>query len=269
MEPSFHVSLLHCAPEFVPLYAGMGYAGSRTEWSILSWTVGSDSTDTRLGSQWSIRPAHFPQDTPQLHRLHQKYSENRLTGCIVRSVSYWNQYLSVELKGSIYVLVGTPQTATTADEPFDQQQDNGPAGRDVVAWLSIRPRGENSFQVREFGVDLERISTGAALHYLLPHALDQEEASKKGPFASNVVTISLPTFVWDEIRSTRNGDDAESAAFVDECWKLIGEETDTGWMYRVLDQDAVETADFRFASEDVDTGKNTMPINFIWPADSF
>jgi hypothetical protein len=71
------------------------------------------------------RHAILPQESEHLHRLHQRYSEERLTGCVVQSKDYWNQYLSHELKNSMHVL--TVDKYDEADKPQSR----------IMSWLSI------------------------------------------------------------------------------------------------------------------------------------
>jgi predicted GNAT family N-acyltransferase len=335
-QSQFQVSFLHCAPEFVHFYKRLGYnTKSQTDWSTLQWTFqthrdhGSNRNHEHREQQQqllgSIRLASFPQDAVRLQHLHQQYSEQRFVGCIVRSLSYWNHYLSKELEGSMYVLVVDVAALDipTADQPqqhllynaqhmdnYGGSGDNG--GAIIVAWLSIRSRGENFFQLREFGVDRERISTKAALESLLQYALDHQEqgettttmdlssssSSSSSSASSVVVTLSLPIFVLDEIRKDKNNDDDDNVAAAnnaagiieDGLWKIVNEkESDNGWMYRVIDQDAVDAVagGFQLNSVQVNidanktnsshcsgaatttTSTKTSPIHFIWPSDSF
>jgi hypothetical protein len=225
-ERKLQVSLLHAAPAFFPVYkkAG-GYVGSKSRWSVVNINVTTTTSQQQLDQNnnaegYSIREASFPQDTERLAKLHQLYSEQRFAGCIVRSLEYWNTYLSQELKGSLWILV---------------QEEM------IVAWLSVRPRGER-FQLREFGLDETLIATSMALRLLLSRA--NITAESPSSFA-----LVLPTVVLDQVDQT---DDS----FLD--WSTETSEDDWGWMYKILD-DQIQ----------IDSINGSERPHLIWPADSF
>ena len=192
-EQKMKLSLLHAAPAFFPVYEKSGYSNVVSQWSTLtvhlSNGLNKDASSTRL--------AKFPEDTQQLQSIHQKYSEQRFLGCIVRNEAYWNEYLARELEGSLYVLL----------------QENR-----IVAWISVRFRNEK-YQIREFGV--EGISTSMALSSLLQRAISNEDGH---------VELCVPTAVLDELQKEETSKDALS--FVD--WTSARSDNDDGWMYRAL-----------------------------------
>eukprot|EP00529_Nitzschia_sp_RCC80_P012627 CAMPEP_0113492194 /NCGR_PEP_ID=MMETSP0014_2-20120614/27947_1 /TAXON_ID=2857 /ORGANISM="Nitzschia sp." /LENGTH=557 /DNA_ID=CAMNT_0000386011 /DNA_START=111 /DNA_END=1783 /DNA_ORIENTATION=+ /assembly_acc=CAM_ASM_000159 len=283
--PWLDVSLLHAGPTFQPVYEKFGYVSTRTNWSklrikctvlkqkycdlvVLQMTdrregraAVDDNDDDDISRQtpvtaYSVRQASFPEDTTRLMELHQRFSEQRLRGCIVRTEEYWNDYMSVELDKSLFVLVQEDFVGTVNDdkniqqdqdqddaveldkslfvlvqEDFvrsvvndhnnnnnvqqDQDQDdddddeNGinssscssSSSKRIIAWLSIRPRGEDYYQLREFGMDMEetnpdprccctpntnrqtipriKIKTFDAMCILLAHALDFSRAEEE------------------------------------------------------------------------------------------
>jgi predicted GNAT family N-acyltransferase len=196
------ISLLHAAPAFVPVYrTGGGYAATVSKWSgVTLHTEELQLTRNATTNTTKIRLAEFPLDTQRLQTLHQAYSERRFAGCIVRSEQYWNEYLSKELDGTLYVLV----------------DDN-----DVItAYMSLRRRGER-FQIREFGCDLTIVGSSnceQAVVELLSVCLVSFELSA----AASTIELQLPTVVLEE--STIG----ESKFVVAES---IREENDMGWMY--------------------------------------
>jgi predicted GNAT family N-acyltransferase len=239
-ERQLQVSLLHAAPAFFSVYqkAG-GYASSTSHWSVVQVTTAKLAvvdTTTKMNKNnesFAIREASFPDDTERLSALHQHYSEQRFAGCIVRSHDYWNDYLSVELKGSLWVLVA-------------QNEDTSSS---IVAWLSMGPRGDR-YQLREFGVDEKRMSTCEALSLLLSRARAILQAHTADD-ARHQWPLVLPTFVLDQIRLNK-----DEASYVD--WPSEAVDNDLGWMYKILD-DQIK----------LESINGTQTSHLIWPADSF
>jgi predicted GNAT family N-acyltransferase len=106
-------SLLHASPDFRPYYTKVGgYQSIRSLWSIvpivytnLISTIITTTNDTIINNakRFSVRRAIYPQDASRLFQLYQLYSEQRLV-TIVRSLEYWEKYVSVELSNSLWVL---------------------------------------------------------------------------------------------------------------------------------------------------------------------
>jgi hypothetical protein len=199
--------------------------------------VAGTFTTTASTSSSTIREASFPKDTDRLSRLHRNYSEQRFAGCIIRSNEYWNNYLSIELKGSLWVLE---------------------VGGTLVAWLSLRSRGDR-FQLREFGVDTDcsasGVTTNTALTMLLAHVMKEIQS----PAGSRMVEewlLAVPTFILDECRLQAG---EECVPYVD--WPKLTNDDDLGWMYRYKIQD-------ENVSIDSINGSSQTP-HLIWPADSF
>jgi hypothetical protein len=226
------LSLLHAAPAFFSVYQKTGsYACTTSLWSIIS-IFSSQLKDGTDNSNVVVRAAQFPNDIGRLAMLHQAYSTDRFAGCIVRTHAYWNDYLSKELQGSLWVL---------------QNKDEL-----LVAWLSIRPRG-GRYQLREFGIDRGQISTNEALSQLLKHAMAQEEGNAAlATSEGSTWDLALPTAVLDQIRP-----DKAKASFID--WSTESSEDDLGWMYKTLAQGQV----------DMNTIITKDTPHLIWPADSF
>lgn len=243
-ERRLQVSLLHAAPAFFPVYekAG-GYVCTTSSWSVVPISTADErmtstittSASTSSAVPTTIRKASFPNDTERLSHLHRIYSEQRFAGCILRSTDYWNDYLSIELQGSLWVLE---------------------VGGTVVSWLSLRSRGDR-FQLREFGFDqncsVTGITTSTALSTLLAHAIKELPTSSEDDDDDDSRLLAVPTFLLDECRS-RGGE--ESLPHID--WPKLTNDDDLGWMYKILDERIV------IASID---GSQTPHL--IWPADSF
>eukprot|EP00751_Fragilariopsis_kerguelensis_P010688 CAMPEP_0170786644 /NCGR_PEP_ID=MMETSP0733-20121128/17771_1 /TAXON_ID=186038 /ORGANISM="Fragilariopsis kerguelensis, Strain L26-C5" /LENGTH=436 /DNA_ID=CAMNT_0011132621 /DNA_START=795 /DNA_END=2105 /DNA_ORIENTATION=+ len=129
-------------------------------------TINNHGNDKTVPLHVIVRQAKFPQDTEQLHQLHRIYSEQRLVGCIIRSKEYWTNYISQELKGSLFVLIIQPATSkqqhnddsnNESDDDTDNGNDNDNNNNDqdddtednknvevkdvIVAWLSLRYTG--------------------------------------------------------------------------------------------------------------------------------
>jgi hypothetical protein len=70
--------------------------------------------------------------------MHRRYSEQRVRGTIVRSRDYWVDYVSEELKGSLYVL---------CDKQSARENR-------IIGWLSLRRRDDDGtttkLQLQEF-----------------------------------------------------------------------------------------------------------------------
>jgi len=234
-------SLLHAAPDFRPVYSKAGdYRSVRSEWSAVPIKLQHLSTskigDERLHNDWCIRPAKFPQDAEQMQKLHAGYSEKRLI-TVVRTVQYWKEYVGPELGDSLWVL----------------SKPNGDGQDIIVAWISIRKRGDR-YQLREFGVDKSNddnnVKTYWAMERLLGVALDHAGENlgteKEAP-------LLMPTFVYKEMQ-----EDMGSEAFTG----TATEENDDGWMY-------VNFGDSRSDVLDLTTRKNDPISHVIWPTDSF
>lgn len=167
--------------------------------------------------------------------LHHAFTETQLAGSIIRSEQYWNNYLSKEFEvgGSLFVM--TNQKGT------------------IIAWLSVRTRGDNLYQLREFGCDKSSLE-GAASYAgyfgpLLGLALQEHKVHKS-------CTLHLPTFILDDIR---NHDTAQSCNFID--WDSPKEENDLGWIYRpICPTEAVQ--------EGMPKITEKVP-HLMWPSDSF
>lgn len=200
------VSLLHAAPDFFPVYESVGYTNSVSHWSLLTISQAKmeafDAEKTTAGnSLWRIRDAAFPKDAHQLGSIHQKFSEQRFAGCIVRSPEYWNTYICAELSGSLLVLE---------------------ASHVVIAWLSIRWRGDR-VQLREFGFD-ETSSVGisicTAFSVLLARAVTRVQSAR------DEWELALPTFLLEACQT----DDGMSFG------QSVRPDNDLGWMYKILDE---------------------------------
>jgi len=249
---SMTCSLLHANPEFRPVYSKVGgYQSLRSEWTVVPIQL-NPLTNAKSGdnNEWCIRQANFPEDANQLHKLHMAYSENRLV-TIQRSLQYWREYVGAELGETLWVLT----------KPQPENGDEEKKG-DVVAWISIRPRGAGRFQLREFGVDKTMTSqnnksvlTSWAMERLLGVALNQV-----GGFNNDDATsLVLPTFVLTEMKKE------ETASGIDMSFLDLGnakEENDDGWMY-------VNFNDAKPNVLELTTREIDPRPHLIWPTDSF
>ena len=262
------ISSLHAAPTFFPLYALLGYSappvsnpsgGNRWSTVDIRWTP--SRRETTNDSEFRIRLAEFPRDTEILQNLHSKYSEERLAGCILRSEDYWNDYLSKELAGSLFVLVS--------------KEEN------ILAWLSLKAsNGGDLFCVQEFGIDLpflkqhESLSMDRVVTNLVAHAIEEQTTLSSTTIASSV---KLPGFVSDEIRSCQDSKLRDNVLpSID--WESERTEIDRGWMYRgVGNSGTALTDDFlcfvegtvTTPSEGITNQQLRRREHFVWPSDSF
>ena len=218
------LSLLHASPALRGVYErGGNYSAVTSPWSVVGVRSDGPSNSFEDGdddeSGWTIRCARFPEDAPALAALHRRYSESRFV-CVARTERYWSEYLSKELGETLQVLMA-------------------PGDDEIVAWKSLRDRGGH-FQLRDFGVDTERCSTGRALRLLL-----RKEREEIGAF-----DLHLPTPVLEEL-------DPEADHFID--WERGGiADDDGGWMYRPIGEGGFDmVAHLKKAK------------HLIWPADSF
>lgn len=233
-------SILHAAPTFFPVYRSMGYECTMSKWSLVQVTMPIKVTVDDDDSALVCREATFPEDTAPMMTLHQQFSERQFTGCIVRSEAYWNTYLSVELKGALFVLIDPAATTTKIAEGQSQP----------LAWLSVRPRGDR-WQLREFcynnASSRSDNSSGCSLSVAMKILLDKALPAGGGP-----QKLHLPTFLVDQLQSENDtGNDWIS-------WDSLTEENDQGWMYRALGEDGVSLVELSQACP-----------HLIWPADSF
>jgi len=189
------LSFLHAAPAFFPVYEKSGgYACVTSRWAVVPVI---QSKLNEVASPYTIRLAHFPNDTTRMQQIHQQYTEHRFVGCIVRSDSYWNDYISKELEGSLWALV---------KEESDE----------IVAWLSLRLRGER-YQMRDFGCDTNVMAVMEGLSMLLKVAL--------GDIAKEQVDLQLPAAAIEDMQQSH-------PIFLD--MNTLTAEDDNGWMYRTL-----------------------------------
>ena len=274
------VSMLHAAPAFFPVYQRGGkYENVVSRWSDIRVPIGRDGTTatatatataTTLMDSFTLRPAEFPRDTERLQCLHQEFSEKRFFGCIIRSAQYWNDYISKELSENLWVATRIADTngQKIQDVVVNSSNSNsnisddrsGCTDGDIVAWLSLRPRGPRRYQIREFGIDLETITsttTKAALLSRLVHtALRDEGPTTDGSAKENgrSVILNLPTsLLQDEIGLETDLIKNRKSDLLHD-WEFVGNADDEGWMYRSLDGSALPIP--------------TKP-HLIWPTDAF
>lgn len=230
------IVLLHAAPSVQPVYAKAAeFRTSRTAWCVVPVDVARLHPPPQ--EDYHLRRVVFPQDTNELQRLHQLYSENRFLGCIVRSEEYWNEYISKELEGSLWLLT------TSTGEPST-----------IQAWMSLRSRGDGRYQLREFGSrSLEHVPQ--LMTHLLCHCLQQAREHDAGggstTNASTIVHCSIPRAVYEEAKLSE-------ADFVTNIDLSEIEEVDYGWMYRCSSENM----------DDIPTLSQTQ-THLIWPSDSF
>ena len=257
-ERELSVSLLHAAPQFFNVYGASGYVCSKSQWSVVTIrdNTNTNTNNTNNNYQYSIRQAKFPTDTNRLHSLHQTYSEQNFVGCIVRSIEYWNEYLSYELKDSLWVVV------------VEDNNNNSSSSDLIVAWLSIRPRGGNNrFQLREFGIDNTKITTAKALDLLLLHAImdnnnnnnNNNQVERLDEEKQNLYLI-LPTVVLDQAQEEENNNNDTVVQCLD-CSTKVSED-DLGWMYKIFHNNNNNNIQL----EDINGEKRP---HLIWPSDSF
>ena len=213
---------------------------------------------------WCVRHASFPSDASQLMELHTRYSEQRFI-TIQRSERYWNEYVSQELGDTLWVLLAR------------RDEENQPESR-IVAWISIRKRGESTYQLREFGVDRkinylnDSVTTCAAtttcwaLKRLLGVAQAGESVGENGMQLQKEVSLLLPAVILSEIQQEmareqpttfdREGD----VSYLN--MRNVKEENDDGWMYVMID--ATQPNVFALTTD----ARDPIP-HLIWPTDSF
>ena len=229
-DQKMKLSLLHAGPAFFKVYESSGYACTLSCWSVVtiekSALKSAASTDA---SKTSIRLARFPSDTQQLRPLHQKFTEARFAGSIIRSEAYWNDYLSKELEETLW-------TMTESDK--------------IIAWMSVRSRGEDRIQVREFGYDVASIGEVVHVHFFTELLWQATNALLVGD-SRDEIALHLPTFILDDIRESKN-----KTSYID--WSTEAAEDDHGWMYRKLGESELDMPEIT----------KTRP-HLIWPSDSF
>jgi predicted GNAT family N-acyltransferase len=283
-------SFLHASSDFRRYYNKVGgYTSVTSEWSVVDIKLRNlvlpppvvdgekggdydDDNDNRNNNGNDVRRARhdatriatrlaeFPRDAHALHRLHAEYSERRFV-TIVRSLEYWIQYVSAELDGTLWVLVEGDGMGRGED---DDAVDEGTASDDIVAWLSIRERGDGRYQLREFGTDAKSVSTTYALNGLLRAALlartKEGTASEDG---REMASLSMPTFVLREMLEETTNDDHDLSSSIVNVDNAT-EENDDGWMYVVFDESTAHAS-----VVDLITRADGRIPHLIWPTDSF
>lgn len=245
-------SVLHASPEFRPYYTKVGgYQSVRSLWSVVPIEY-TNLTSSSAG-RFSVRHATFPKDALRLFQLYQLYSERRLV-TTVRSLEYWENYVSVELSDSLWVL------SLDTDDVCN-----------IVAWMSIKEKGSGRYQLREFGLDRQQITTTLAMSRLLYVTL--QVMGGGFIYGSKVekeegVSLLLPTFVLSEIKEeSMSNEDIVHDKKVDASFMKIDdatEENDDGWMYVNFDYSSSPTS-----IVDILTREHDRVPHLIWPTDSF
>lgn len=249
-------SVLHASPDFRPYYTKVGgYQSVRSFWSVvpieyanLRASITTDnSRKLSNAGRFRVRHAIFPQDAPRLYHLYKLYSEQRFV-TIARSIEYWEKYVSVELNNSLWVLT------------FDKGDDIC----NIVAWMSIKEMGTGRYQLREFGLDKEQITTILAMSRLLHVTLDQVMGEQE-----EGVSLVLPSFVLSEIKeeSIMNDDVKVYSSFMN--IQDATEENDDGWMYVNFDNSSCHTSPMPSILELLGIGEHDRVTHLIWPTDSF
>ena len=264
------VCLLHAAPTFFPVYQSVGFeVGPESLWKVVPINVldeascdrdhhHRDSTAHQQGIH--LRQAEFPKDTSDFMQLYQSYSENRFAGCIRRSSAYWNEYLSEELQGRLWVCCSNDKDSTT------------------LGWMSIRSRGSGRYQLQDFGCSMDLLPTAKkedneqepssntslymVFSFLLTKTLKQcgalSDESEPG-----AVQLHLPSSVFEEVQEsfrqqqTMVGSGLRSSIL---NFDNASDENDGGWMYKPISKKAKAWLTNAVA--------NKHP-HLIWPADSF
>lgn len=274
-ELSLSITLLHAAPHFVSFYRAMGYCSTTTEWKVITWdnylapvrgeeqqelleslsssppSLTATTTSVANVMRTTTRLAQFPKDSQQLHWVHQNYSENRFVGCIHRSEQYWSQYVSQELKNSLWILEYQHEHRSDDSMECGGNEDSKVT---ILGWLSVRPRltdqGTVRYQVREFGCTSVQ-DARYVMERLLPFALPRDSNTP-------TVTLALPKVVWDDIQNSGHSLPASSLFHGGE----VSDETDHGWMYKQLNasNDAASTFLEKI---------HVTTEHLIWPTDSF
>lgn len=197
-QQGIKLSFLHAAPDFQPVYAKEGFVAVSSKWSILPMTTTKlELPQQDKLQQFHFRVASFPQDTQRLMEIHETFSEERFSGCILRSKEYWERYLSAE--GTIYVLVHNHQ---------------------VCSWISLRSN-HALLQMRDFGNDCHVVSTEKALSLLLHHVIIIIASNNTDEHR----TLHLPTPILQDITQHDGG--------VFDVHNCISKD-DNGWMWKSL-----------------------------------
>lgn len=229
-EQNMQISLLHAAPAFFSVYQSSGYACTTSRWSLIDVNRKKIAFPGESAGDFTLALAEFPSDTERLMELHQRFTELRFAGSIIRSKRYWNEYLSKELGGTLWVLKSLSGSLT--------------------AWISVRIRGENICQIREFGCDLEVFEDNSVFARVFSLLLYQA-TQKLLELSTEVFTLHFPTFLLDTLRGDKPG-----TPFLD--WSTECAEDDEGWMYKPLAGSQIEMPKI-----------NEHFPHLIWPADSF
>ena len=290
-------SFLHASPTYRRYYEKVGgYASVRSEWSVVPVDLGlidDDHDGGGGGGPFFVRRAEFPRDVGTLRRLHASYSEERFV-TVVRSRAYWEAHVRAEsVDDGLWVLAASsssvrrsPSASAVSAAAADEDDDGGGGGGDdvVVAWMSVRERG-GRYQLREFGLDRDRLTTTAAVRGLLGAALgrttgggrdddDDDCGGNDGCGGNGLISLLLPSFVLSEIKEERTNDvvvggdgvgDASSSSSSSSLFVMIEdatEENDDGWMYVNFDESRPSLVDLITRAED------RIP-HLIWPTDSF
>lgn len=212
-QQGIKLSFLHAAPDFQPVYAKEGFVAVSSKWSILTLTTKLVLPQQDELQQFQFREASFPQDTERLMEIHIFFSEERFSGCILRSKEYWERYLSAE--GTIYVLVHNHQ---------------------VCSWISLRPN-QTLLQMRDFGNDCSVVSTEKALSLLIHHAIVPNTDENR--------TLHLPTPIIQDIAQRDGGVfDIDNCISKDDngwMWKSLLAPDDEGY---ICMQQVISTTNF-------------------------
>lgn len=249
-------SLLHASPALMNVYERSAeYKSVDSYWKVLAFArdnimIGQGCVHA-VPRGMEVRLASFPNDTCQLQKIHRKYSEDRFAGCIIRSVDYWNEYISNEIGDSLFVL---------------HTKENK-----IIAWMAIRKRSNKRFQLRDFGCCREAcaetsVTISIAFSILAKITLKIYSSDD----LEQDLEFSIPLGVYKDLES---GEMCNGNSKFLEWAESVSDECDCGWMYKNLES----VCDYGGANNDKAEAGVDMPhiVNemktphLIWPVDSF
>jgi predicted GNAT family N-acyltransferase len=249
LDGTIRIAFLHAAPDFFPVYEKMHFQCVSSGWCQVQMNrdiLKSVSQASYNTTRFHVRKVDWDTDTLQLAKVHHQYSELRFCGCIIRSKSYWDEYIRLEVDSAKLMV------ACNDDK--------------LLGWLLFQNKG-GKIRVQDFGFDQSLASELKLTSYELFASLKESvvltsEVEAQFCWENETFSILLPSMLYEEMKQdwdmllTSSNQTQLHDSYI--TWNATGRADDYGWMYRPIGASGV----------DLQTVTEKVP-HWIWPSDFF